>query len=524
MSASSESNGPLVQIRCPGCAQKFKIAAGLRGRMVECGTCEHQFRVEDEVIARVEKIFPGERRAAVAQFAKRAAPVAEPAPVRLDHAAPPLPGGSFWHLPIGGLGVMIILVVGTLFFIEAEWGFAQVGLAGRFAAVAVAAALATGCFLLANPSNRQRALLLGLSGLTVLLVLPLATPVIDPSQPQPDALDIGLPSSVREPEETHDEALQKMGYNAVLRTREEQRKAGGEAAAKRVMAVWLRGVKEVAKLEIKDFLIRIGGADLYSHLYPRRENGDFLMVLQGTQVSFEELQQSCLRLGRLGRVFQAEQAIELFVDELPFEAPSAALANPADPGFYALNLRELESIDLQRAGRAAERLGTAKPQKFRPDIVRRLIQLLGEGDAEFKGRVAQSLRVWSTPDDLAGDAGMRALLGLLHENQPIPEPLVALVVEKKIPDSLPIIDQLWRSDPVAWEPTYADAGAFAEETILKSFATTQGSLRQSAVRIIAAVGTAKSLGPLRDALQAGADPDLAPLLKKAIAAIEQRAH
>jgi hypothetical protein len=83
MTDSPDSTGPLIQIRCPGCAQKFKVATGLHGKMVECGNCERQFRVNDEVVVKIERVFPGEKRGApLAQFPKVAAVVAAPVPVR----------------------------------------------------------------------------------------------------------------------------------------------------------------------------------------------------------------------------------------------------------------------------------------------------------------------------------------------------------------------------------------------------------------------------------------------------------
>ena len=40
----------MVTIRCPGCGQRFKVGPELEGKMVECGTCDHRFRVEEGVI------------------------------------------------------------------------------------------------------------------------------------------------------------------------------------------------------------------------------------------------------------------------------------------------------------------------------------------------------------------------------------------------------------------------------------------------------------------------------------------
>lgn len=513
-----------MQIRCPGCAQKFKVESHLLGKLVECGNCERQFRVEEQVITKPERVFPGEKkRSQLQQFSKN-----PPKPTALAAAtvAQPIPGPgagiSFLRLLAGMLGLLIILITGALFFIPVTFALASLEVAGRFAAVAAAALLATGCFLLADPGNRQRALLLGFAGFVVMLVLPFAVPL--PAAETLDALAVGLAASDEVREQSAAEALEEMGYGVVERTRAEQRAAHGEEAAGQVVAIWLRGIKEVSKVEVKDFLIRVSDANFSSHLYPRR-NGDFLMVLEGVQISFTGLQQQCLRLGKLGRIFVAERTIEVIVgDELDSDKSVMELANVNDPAFYALNLRELESIDQNRASRAAERLAAVAPQKFRPDILRRLIQLLSEGDAVFKGHVAAALCVWSEPGDVAADAAMRAVESLmLKEEKVVPESLVRLLLLKQEPAILPILDELWRADPLTWERVYAEGGPMAEGQILAGIEKADPSLRKSAVLILSRLGSAKSLPVLRTSLATEPDQDLQLAMKKAIAAIEERA-
>jgi hypothetical protein len=47
------------------------------------------------------------------------------------------------------------------------------------------------------------------------------------------------------------------------------------------------------------------------------------------------------------------------------EGPIEKLSNKQDPAFYELNKRELESIDLERAKRAVQRLAEAEPKIYR---------------------------------------------------------------------------------------------------------------------------------------------------------------
>ena len=59
---SSSPDDSLLLIRCPSCGQRFKVGEDLRERTVECGGCEHRFRINDEVIVRGRKFYPSERK------------------------------------------------------------------------------------------------------------------------------------------------------------------------------------------------------------------------------------------------------------------------------------------------------------------------------------------------------------------------------------------------------------------------------------------------------------------------------
>ena len=59
---SHPSDDSLLLIRCPTCGQRFKVGEDLRERTVECGGCESRFRINDEVIVRGRKFYPGERK------------------------------------------------------------------------------------------------------------------------------------------------------------------------------------------------------------------------------------------------------------------------------------------------------------------------------------------------------------------------------------------------------------------------------------------------------------------------------
>ncbi|MCU0750513.1 MAG: hypothetical protein MUF13_13310, partial [Akkermansiaceae bacterium] len=95
------------------------------------------------------------------------------------------------------------------------------------------------------------------------------------------------------------------------------------------------------------------------------------------------------------------------------------------------------------------------------------------------------------------------------------------IVKEKIPEVVPVIDQLWSDGPTHWESLYAEVGPAAEAQLLKRFASTDGSLQQSAVRILGKVGGPDSLAPLEAALP-GAHAELRILIGNATASIRSR--
>jgi hypothetical protein len=110
---------------------------------------------------------------------------------------------------------------------------------------------------------------------------------------------------------------------------------------------------------------------------------------------------------------------------------------------------------------------------------------------------------------------------LMSEKKVVPQEMVALIVKEKIPAVVPVIDQLWSDSPTHWESLYAEVGPAAEAQLLKRFASSDGSLQQSAVRILGKVGGPESLAPLEAALP-GAHAELRVLIGNATTSIRSR--
>jgi len=519
---------PSLQIRCPSCSQTFKVSADLRGKTVECGACNHRFAIEDQVVVRVGKFYPGERRAKLDQFSR--SPKAAPVPINFqpaNYAINPDMGAlqplSPQKLVLGAIGLIAILLTALLFAFGFNAGgtfdgMSQVGriiLAGFVAVV--------GGALLVHAANARRRRLLffialglgaGLVSMPFLIRPPVPEMEISDTKP---VIEHPKKRQANEKELTGEELIEKIGL-APLMTENARLAESGETPA---VGLWLRNLTESNRLSTRDFILRTTRANPNSHQYPR-DSGEYLMVLTGVDATLEQIAEMLRALGS-SKIHQELGVIEIGIDNSIFvEGPIAKLTDKNDPAFYDLNRRELESVQLDRVERAVKRLADAEPKVYRTDITKRLVELLREEKVEFYGDLCRALSVWSETPGPAGDAAADALIRLRQQKSFIPpREMVALLAKEKNTSVIPIIDELWISDATSWEALYGDFGPAIETSVLNRFPETKASIRHSATRLLGRTGSAASL-PVLESAKKGADSELIVLIENAQKAIRAR--
>jgi hypothetical protein len=519
----SHADADKLSIRCPGCGQRFKVGLELRDRMVECGTCEHRFRVNDEVVVRTKKFYPGERRTtSLDAFARVPKTTAAPkanfqtiqySPEPVHHH--PVESGSPLRLILGFSAVAIAVLISLLLIFGGSPGGMLYGTSQskRLMLAAFCAVVGGALLLAANPRARRKAVAGSLAMAAGLLALPFvftegtttAGPVVTDDRPLvPRAEDL--------PQRVDDlEALkQKLVYSPVERALESDPHAIG---------LWLKGLQEYHKLQVRDYIIRASGADPGSHMY--RRSDDYLMVVTGVTEDLSEMARLCERFGEVKRTIDPLRVIEVEVNNASFqEGPLDKLGDSANPAFYELNRRELESIDLERARRAISRLAPVEPKLYRKDIARRMADLLREADPAMQEDIGKALPTWSEPGDGSEDAARLALEKAVEYGD-APESLVAFLVLRQDAGSIPLIEQLWALDPNKWESHFGGMGAAIEPALLKRFPETTVTQRMSAVRLFGKVGTAAAV-PVLEAQFEGANPELRLLLERSLEGIRSR--
>jgi len=303
----------------------------------------------------------------------------------------------------------------------------------------------------------------------------------------------------------------------------EKARLAGLGKASSVIGLWLRNLPASNSYLIKEYVIRVTGADkMNSALFPR-DSGDFLMVLSDVKVSLSEAARLVAPFGQVEAVHQEIGVVQIHVDNEKFVAGAEdKLINSKDPAFYELNKRELESIDLLRIERAVQRLGAAEPKVYRPDVTRRLISLLNQDGVTFYPELCRALMVWSEVPEEVGPEALKTLERLDSEAKVIPLELVQLLAKNKVTQAIPIIHRLWLHDATHWESTYAEMGPSIEPALLAEYPDTEGFIRYSATRLLGQVGTPAAI-PQLDAAKKGANRELQILIDNSIQRIKERA-
>ncbi|RYD32483.1 MAG: hypothetical protein EOP87_12745 [Verrucomicrobiaceae bacterium] len=528
---------PLLLIRCPSCGQRFKVGEDLRERTVECGGCEHRFRIDDEVIVRGKKFYPGERGdPGLNRFQRVPMHSGEahigvkpmfygnqPDPAVLEPVSPQ-------RIIAGAVGVAGMICMALLLMFGGSRGGMLDGMVfnSRLLMAGFACAIGIIALVYANPKARLKALLVGALLGAGLMAVPFffrtgSVPLEQQGHQGPAAVAATTVPDKDNTESSEDAEIvalrNKIGTEPLVK---EIAKLERENSQQRAIGIWLRGLEESNKLLVRDYILRVTRADPASHLYPRG-NGDHLMVVTHISQTLQELSELAAPLGSLEKIHPDISVIEVKVRNENFvEGPIEKLKEKEDPAFYDLNKRELESIDLERVKRAVQRLSTAEPKIYRSDISRKLMSLMSDDAVDFKGMICGALAVWAEEPGPAGQAALTEVKRLVLANQDVPREIVALAVKEKNPGIVPLLDTLWLKNPANWEGLYGDFGPGAEATLLKRFPETQGSVRYSAIRILGRIGGADSL-PVLESLSSVTDPELRVLLEQARKSIRSRA-
>lgn len=528
----------MLHISCPACSQRFKVGPELYNRTVECGTCEHRFLIEDEVILRGRKYYPGQRQPNDLGKLQRIQPQADMITDPSTHVTYGDAPDSTKYEPTSplriiaaGIGVAIMLLMMLVLMIGAdrESILSNITTERRLVMAIFAAILGSGLLIYGNPKTRIRAVTGSLLGTLILVSLPFIfqggseVPLwngTDLNATDDSSSEDGDPSAGK----TDKIPLVDLIGTAPLE--EEIARFRASNSEKTAIGLWLKNLVPSYQFLVRDFAMRKLGADHQTH-YFRREHPisrrqSHLLVVSGTEVDFERIAELTAPIGEVTNQYPELSIVEIEVDNSNFvEGPINKLGDRRDPAFYELNKRELDSIDLSRVEKAVRRLMDAEPKIYQSDIQKRLIYLLQADYVEFKGEVCRALKLWGSRSKEEGEAGMAGLSQLLAKKKKIPTELIELIIKSGNKEVIPYLNELWKQSALDWENLYMLTDETAEPFVLRDLDDATGRHQQSAVRILGKIGTHDSI-PTLTKLVDHPNVELSLLAKKSLKSIRER--
>ncbi|MDX1679639.1 MAG: hypothetical protein R3242_02810 [Akkermansiaceae bacterium] len=534
------------EICCPSCETCFRGQEELRGVLVECGECGHQFEVpekEGQTDPQAEKQTgaQADRQARANRRPERDAS-RDSFFERIPKVNTPLPSVSDDHVPdsfashtkaefrepatplqvmLGVIAVFILVVTTVFLIIGTRHGGALdgVGFDRQLLLAGFASLMAMGMLIYSNPRFWIVAVFAG-GGL---FALPFALkwlpqPVGEPSELAADMSPDGEGEEGKKlmtPEQLRD-------WIGMEPLENERKRLLEKGSSKDVLGLWLLNVESQYVPMIRDYVIRTMEASLDTHEF-ERENDNYLLVISGTSRDLDALSEVAQALGNVNALHRELGVVEVQVVDDNFKpAPLDKLINEKHADFYQYNLKDLKSIDMQRVEEAVRRLSTAEPILLRSDISSRMLELLESPWFEKKGELCGALLAWAPPDGEAGKVALEEARKLRNRGEEVPREMVALCIQQQTFEVLPLLHELWLEQALAWESLLTQLGPRAEPMVLGSYEDTRGVLRQSASRILGKIGGKDSLQVLRNASVVSPNPETRIICKKSIAMIEER--
>ena len=526
-----------IKIECPSCARNFQVHEDLTGKMVECGGCDHRFKVEASLIIKErEKFYPGEHHDALLDRVGRS-PVERQAPVNFQTAN--YNQGATEHLPASPTqklailaGVGIIIGFACVFFLGTmNTGdlFAEVPKIKRYFLAVFVLIIGGGLLIWGARNWRDKGLLLffALTGVLVTLV------TIREVKPLPGALEdnenqfaIGSEILV---EEDNSALFDRMHLNPLEEAIARARAKGISSPENSVVGIYVYGVSESMENSITQYLTRrVETVGEEPPLYLPRNERDALVVVENLIMADDDLFQVIRRLGKTSEHPQ-KRLLEVTLNPEVFDRPSGEafekLTNNQNPAFYNRNLLELDQVSLDRVRAAIDRLGTLPEDaelRFKPEITKKLVQLLGqETEAGAREAIAIALRRWGSDEPEVFDQAGLIAQNLARNGVGVPPELVDFLIAAGYDEVGELIDSLWRVEPIRWQDHYRKLGAGAESRLLIHLQGDSSELRKAAIKILHNVGGKASLTALAP-IKSSTDPEISILVNNARDAIQSR--
>ena len=527
------------QITCPKCSKRFPVSQDITGKTVECGQCDHRFKVTEEDISEIrERVYPGQHRGGdflsrIGKAQSTQAPAQKVAAAPKVEAIMPSSVGQKMALALG-LPTLILFILIFFFGTEKEGLFQGVPLIKRYILGAFISIIFGGLTIFGAKNWTIRAifLVLLLSG-GIFALISLREVHFAPEIGTDDQLQSQPVEVTAAPVLDSDQIKTKVGYFGMERKINELIAQYGDTASaeKLVTGLFIESLATTEFHEIEDHLrdslelpVTVGISR-----YKRGENDrDSLIVISDHPVNFERFARLAANLGTITtypelRLINLEKSPDLFTK--PSVANSKFMSDPNHVSFPTLNLQELSVLNRNRVETAITRLASypaGNELRYEEEITAELLRHLDtKYDPIIDQDLGQALIIWGKGNPIGIEKVEAKVKNRLSSDTPISASWIDYLIQNKVETASVYLDQLWAKDPESWATLYSTVDSSAQNRLLFHLETAPLNLKTSAVRILHKIGTNKALAGLTIAAKSS-DSELKILAQRAIEAIKSR--
>jgi transcription elongation factor Elf1 len=324
-----------LRISCPACNQRLSVAAELMGQMIDCETCEARFHINEEVVARSKKIYPGERTSDTLNRFKRVPVIATTAQGmrEISYDEDIYAENLSFNLrriltAILGSGLMAGIALLLLFSGGENNALSEMSFENKMTIGGFASIVGTVLLVYANPKARAKVVIFGMFAAAGLLSIPffINSPAVTSTNPSntPDYVD---PTNSLLFSEIEEDPLTELKNRFLTNPLENEQKRlevlGGDTKA---YGIYLTNLIQSNLNTVRNYLISNTKAGSSSHAYPR-ENGDYLIVLTDVSMDITEVTKIADSLGSTKEVHSDIGVIVVSINNKQFEDSSAEKLN-----------------------------------------------------------------------------------------------------------------------------------------------------------------------------------------------------
>lgn len=504
------------------------------GKLVACGECEREFRINDETLyhPEKEKFYPGDKPRDLGGFSKKIPEVAPVSEVNFRTIAYDQQVDVAQVMPLGPrrivaifFGVSLILLVILAFVLGntvADGVMGDVDQQRRWV-LAGFAALIGGLLIIFGFRKYRRA---GILFAAILAIAVAYMPVLYPAKVPPASVPVdeaAIDLEMKQPE-SESAYLKRYKINIGYVAIDDAIERTGDPT--KVVAYALKYSKPEHTSTVVSYLSR----ELKTTEVPRvyestRQIGEVpivLIIFSGIQVGFDEAAKLVIGFGEVATLRPELRVIEVdvLVDKISSTQVSV-VGDVSHPNFFQANLGELKQLDQERQLAAIQRIARVEKVGLRADMVRQLMVLFRLPSYPYKPAIAKTLVNWAMPEDGADTMILGDALAKLEQGEQVPHEYLEFLVKQNVQDIGNILYSAWKESPADTERYMLEAGDRAEKVLADSLGRMTPSQLRSASSLLQKIGTKQSLDALR-AVYENADEDIKNSLKATIDVIESR--